>query len=291
MRVYLTKSELETVAGQQLLDLAVRIASDGVLDIAEIKMLRDWLRANKDNEYVAAINYLSEIMTRIAADGVIDRDEMMELFLAIERVVPTSQRQPITRARKAREAARRTRIKAARQLQREKEREAREQRRQEEQARRMRLRHAFAKVAGVTFPNRDGSERQEIIKQCKVGETLVFRHDANSRYSTFAMQVLRKNGRQLGHVPEYFAEQMCNELESGNRVIGVIKDLTGGTWEKPIRGVNFLTIFAASDVSLQELEQYVNRIFAEENQSNRPAYVSLGGVFQMQRRKPWWKFW
>jgi hypothetical protein len=32
-------------------------------------------------------------MTRIAGDGVIDRDELIELHLAVERVVPPSHRE------------------------------------------------------------------------------------------------------------------------------------------------------------------------------------------------------
>jgi hypothetical protein len=43
MRVYLTQPELETEAGKQLLELTIRIAADGKLDLPEIKELRKWL--------------------------------------------------------------------------------------------------------------------------------------------------------------------------------------------------------------------------------------------------------
>lgn len=39
MRVYLTNPELETDAGKQLLEVTVRVATDGKLDSAEIKEL------------------------------------------------------------------------------------------------------------------------------------------------------------------------------------------------------------------------------------------------------------
>lgn len=74
MRVFLTQPELETEAGKQLLELVVRIATDGKLDL-EINQLHKWLRANKGIETVAAISYLHDIMARITADGVIDRDD------------------------------------------------------------------------------------------------------------------------------------------------------------------------------------------------------------------------
>jgi hypothetical protein len=70
MRVYLKASDLLSSAGKQLLDLAVRIAMDGKLDLDEIKALRAWLRANESNTDIAAIGYLHDIMKRVAADGV-----------------------------------------------------------------------------------------------------------------------------------------------------------------------------------------------------------------------------
>lgn len=45
MRIYLKTPDLESDAGKQLLDLTVRIAMDGKLDLDEIKALRAWLRA------------------------------------------------------------------------------------------------------------------------------------------------------------------------------------------------------------------------------------------------------
>jgi len=88
---------------------------------------------------------------------------------------------------------------------------------EEEYARQNRLRHCFAKVAGVTFPNDDGSERQDIIKHCQPGEQLILRHDAYSDYSVFATQVLRTNGEQLGHAPEYLAEGSAMSLRRAIR--------------------------------------------------------------------------
>ncbi|HEY2783958.1 MAG TPA: HIRAN domain-containing protein, partial [Fimbriiglobus sp.] len=120
------------------------------------------------------------------------------------------------------------------------------------------------KVAGVTFSNDDGSERQEIIQRCSVGEQLTLRHDAYNAYSMFATQVLRSNGEQLGHAPEYLAERICIELEEGYNPTGILKNITGGTWDKPIRGVNFAVFFFAKDVTDSELRQYVATVLANE---------------------------
>lgn len=294
MRVYLTTSDLASDVGRELLGLTVRIALDGKLDLDEIKALRAWLRTNEANTQIAAVGYLRDIMTRIAADGVVDRDELIELHLAVERVVPPSHRPPIVEARKRRDAARRERLKEARRLEREKEKQEQRRLRDEEFARTMRLRHAFAKVAGVTFPNDDGSERQAIIRRCKAGECLALHHEPENKYSEFAIQVLRENGEQLGHAPEYLAERICQELEAGYRAMGFIKNVTGGTPEKPTRGVNFLTVFLARDVTGEELHEYVTKTFAADGvvvPLSRSSQFAFGDSNARRPSRPWWRFW
>lgn len=265
MRVFLTIPDLKTDVGKQLLELTVRIATDGKLDLDEIKELRRWLRDNKDETSIAAVGYLHDIMSRVTADGVIDRDELVELHLAVERVIPKAHRTPVVQARKKRETARRERIQEKRRIEKEKEKEERRLAREEEHARRMRIRHSFAKVAGVTFPNDDGSERQDIIRRCKRGEQLILRHDAYNAHSLFATQVVRANGEQLGHVPEYLAERICGETEDGYNTVCVITGITGGSWDKPTWGVNFAVFFVAKDVTNEELQEYANGALAAQN--------------------------
>lgn len=290
MRVYLTNPELESEVGKQLLELSIRIATDGRLDRDEIRELRTWLRDNKGNDRVAAVAYLDDIMARIAADGVIDRDEIIELFLAVERVIPAAKRTQIVQARKNREAAARERQKEARRVERDKAKQEAERIRNEEYAQAMRLRHNYAKIAGVTFPNEDGTERQKIISRCRVGERLILRHDPENGFSPFATQVLRTNGEQLGFVPEYLAEEVCDEFECGFQVFGVLKDLTGGTRDKPTRGVNVIIFFVASDVSREERDRYVNSVLNSESVENAGGW-SLRTGSALLPRKPWWKFW
>ncbi|HEY2785312.1 MAG TPA: hypothetical protein VGJ05_10080, partial [Fimbriiglobus sp.] len=130
----MTNSELETDQGKELLELVIRITSDGRLDLPELKELRKWLITNKENVSIAAIGYLRDIMNRITADKVIDQDELLELHLALERVVPNAYRTPIIQARKKREAARRERLREMRRIERVKEQEQLQRIRKEEYA-------------------------------------------------------------------------------------------------------------------------------------------------------------
>lgn len=255
-RLYLTSTELQTKVGRELLDLTVRIATDGKLDLEEIKELRKWLKLNEVSE-LPSVAFLHDIMTRITADKLIDRDELIELHLAIERVIPKANRDPIIKARKTRDAARKERLKEQLIIQREKERAEAKKQQAIEYARYMRLRHAFAKVAGVTFPNDNGTERQAVLRRCVANEQLILRHDAYNEYSMYAIQVLRKTGEQLGHTPEYMAERIYNEVHEGYGVTAVLLEVTGGTSEKPTLGANIAIFFIAKGVDDAELSQYI----------------------------------
>ncbi len=260
MRVYLTAPELETVAGKELLKLCQRISIDGKLDLEEIKELRRWLHANQTNTEIAAVPYLCDIMVRIIADKVIDRDELIELHLAIERVIPASHRTAAVQARKTRESDRRDQQREQLRQEQEREKEGRRLARQEELARANRIRHAFSNVAGVTFPNDDGTYRQNILARCKPGEWLELKRDKYNRFSSYATKVLRRNGEQLGHVPEYLAERVCAEIESGRLATGILTEVTGGTFDRPTMGANIAIFFADPEVDTEELGAYAKGV-------------------------------
>lgn len=265
MRVYLTKTDLQNPVAKELLALCIRIADDGQITLDEIKELRRWLRANESSE-IESVRYLADIMHRITADKVIDRDELIELQMAIERVVPAAYRDPIVKARKNREKEKQARRREIREQEKLKEREERDKQRAEEIRLAKRLRHSFAKVAGVSFRNDDWTERQDVIDKCRAGEMLYFEHDAENRFSTFATKVLRaETNEQLGHVPEYLASHVLEQMEDGYGVIGYITAITGGYGDPPILGVNMLIVYFARDVSNEEYHAYVNQLLTKPN--------------------------
>lgn len=261
MRVYLTKDELTTESGTALLELCLAITSDGKVDLQEIKDLHRWLRKHIDDSSIVAIGYLSDIMKRITADGVIDRDELIELHLAIERVIPVALRTPAIQARKKRDAARAERRKQKRAKEKEIEKAERERQREREVVQANRIRHEFCKVAGITFPNEDGSERQDIASQCHVGENVYFNHDTDNQHSMFAVAVLRRDTHeQLGHVPAYLSDRLLSIAQEGYLVAGVITEITGGTFSKSSIGINLCIFYVAQEVAAEELQAYSRRV-------------------------------
>ena len=116
-------------------------------------------------------------------------------------------------------------------------------------------------------PSLSVTERQCVTKP-------ILRHDAGNEYSVLAVQVLRTNGEQLGHAPEYLAERIHEEEEAGYKTIGVLKDLTGGSREIPTHGANFVVFFLPRDMTNNELQQYAIGVFASHG-AGRPGQLDL----------------
>ena len=99
------------------------------------------------------------------------------------------------------------------------------------------------KVSGVSFENRDGSERQRIIAKCKAGDRLYLRHDPDNEYSDFAIEVHHGppgHETQIGFLEDDLASNLLNHLSTN------ILDVTGGTPDKPTRGVNMEILLSGS---------------------------------------------
>lgn len=92
-RIKLTKSQIATEAGEQLLKLLTTCSADGDLSDAEIIELKRWLNNQAANSDVPAIPYLSELISGIIADGVVTPEERKDLVQALLRILPISERE------------------------------------------------------------------------------------------------------------------------------------------------------------------------------------------------------
>ncbi len=71
----------------------------------------------------------------------------------------------------------------------------------------------FSKVAGVTFEDDDGKNRQKILKQCRVVEEIKLKLKPKPEHKN-AVAVLRKNGEQIGYLPWETAEGLAPDIRS-----------------------------------------------------------------------------
>jgi hypothetical protein len=72
----------------------------------------------------------------------------------------------------------------------------------------------ITKIAGATFKNDDGTDRQKILKKCRKGESLKLIRDYNNPHSKYAIKVCRETGEQIGHIAEHVAFCFDNDSRS-----------------------------------------------------------------------------
>ena len=82
------------------------------------------------------------------------------------------------------------------------------------------------KVVGVTFDNDDGSSRQEIIKKCKVGDSIIFKPVPAEKYPE-AIGVFTTTGEQFGYVNAELARKLKSKYAM-NLMNVRISNITGG---------------------------------------------------------------
>ena len=94
----------------------------------------------------------------------------------------------------------------------------------------------YSKIQGVTYTNRDGTERQEIIANlCYPGQQLVLMRAPN-QYNANNLDIYI--AFQIGQVSNEMADLLAPILAEGGVVRANITEITGGTEDKPTRGVN-----------------------------------------------------
>ena len=99
-----------------------------------------------------------------------------------------------------------------------------------------------SKVSGVSYNNEDGSSRQEYIrKYCRNGKRLTLIPEPKNEYDTNAIGVWVQAGEKLvkiGFLENRLAGDINRETDESIEYYAIISQVTGGTSDKPTRGVN-----------------------------------------------------
>lgn len=195
-RISLTKTQLRTELGLELLSLCESVTADGKLAPEEAEGLREWLGEEAATELPAA-SYLREVIERVLADGQITREECREVYRAVEAVLPPEVRRQATAARKVVE--------------------------REERSRDVQLAAANFMVAGVRHEGRG----ELIARYANAGDPVRLVRDHGNRYSRFAIAVMLENGLQIGFVPEEDAQYLAPCLDDGAKCAAWITKILG----------------------------------------------------------------
>lgn len=94
----------------------------------------------------------------------------------------------------------------------------------------------YSKLQGVTHTNSDGSQRQDVIAElCYPGQTLLLLREPNQySFNNIGVYV----AYQVGHINPELAGELAPLIDAGGVVQAQITEITGGTEDKPTRGVN-----------------------------------------------------
>lgn len=83
-------------------------------------------------------------------------------------------------------------------------------------------------VAGVTFRNPDGSNRQAIVGSLREGEALTLRREPSNPHDRNAIAVLDQSGRQVGFIPRNEAVTLARSLDAGSHADAEVEKVVGG---------------------------------------------------------------
>lgn len=221
-RVSLTKAQLATAAGAELLSLCQTVTADGSLSADEVAELRTWLGTHASAE-LPSIGHLLAVVEKIVADGIVTADERRELFVAIESVLPSEVRSLAKNARRTVEQAEKDRAKLQAELKRQNVREERERNRP--------IYQLDVMVAGAKYDGRP----QVIRRHARAGDQVHLVRDQANRHSRNAVGIHTSSGHQIGFVPEDDAVEIAPLLDGGHAHRASIKKiLTGSTHPIPV---------------------------------------------------------
>jgi len=220
--VFLSRDQLRTELGAELLSLCQSVTADGRIAPEEIAGLRQWLSDAEAADMLPA-KYLRTVIDRVLADGKITSDEYKEVYRAVEAVLPVEVRQQAVVARREAEAADKAAARTERKAERRRTREER---------------NSGAPVLSVNFMV--AAVRQEgrpaiIEQQATAGDRVVLERDPDSRDGNATIAVKLANGTQIGRVPEDDARRLAPLLDQGCRYEARISTiLTGGRSPIPV---------------------------------------------------------
>ena len=93
------------------------------------------------------------------------------------------------------------------------------------------------KLAGVSHANPDGTERQDIIKELKMGENILLVRDYENEHDLYATQVQTESGQVIGWVPRQKTPEVGAWLDAGQLAIAAVVSRGSAPGKKTV-GVN-----------------------------------------------------
>lgn len=75
----------------------------------------------------------------------------------------------------------------------------------------------YSRVAGVSYPNEDGTSRQKVIRTLTVWQELILERQPEHKLYPYAVRVLVAEGRQIGYVESRAASDVGPSMAAGKQ--------------------------------------------------------------------------
>ena len=139
-----------------------------------------------------------------------------------------------------------------------------------------------SKIVGVTFKNKDGSSRQEIIANTKINSKIYLVRDYENEFDIFAIKVLNENKEQIGFLPS--DNRMSNYLDKGNETkCFLFKKYGGKTFFDKIFSRKGEHLTCIIEISKEGTSEEVSKRYYEFQEFDSKLSERLGEIYNEEK--------
>lgn len=103
--------------------------------------------------------------------------------------------------------------------------------------------HFCTSIVQALRQNEWGSDRQHVIAGCQLCATLKLEREPDNEFDPNAIRVSIEDGDCVGYLKPPIAAQLSQDIDENGRVyVGFVKEVTGGTKDKPFWGLNIAVV-------------------------------------------------
>jgi hypothetical protein len=121
--------------------------------------------------------------------------------------------------------------------------------------------HFIVDVAGISHRNRDQTDRQGIVKSCRIGEMLILEHEAGNPHDVHAITVCRGNGNQVGYIPATLADELIRWRKMGCHYSAAAMEIHQIDEDTELLTVQLCIFLARLDAHRETVIQHLAEVF------------------------------
>ncbi|MGA2062460.1 MAG: HIRAN domain-containing protein [Thermoguttaceae bacterium] len=130
------------------------------------------------------------------------------------------------------------------------------------------INHRSVNLAGVSHNNRDGTNRQQIIRRCSAGELLRLKAEDDNPVYPNAVAVIRLNGEQLGYLHSEEAEEVRKGSQEGWLYAAIINKILDDGVKGHYLGVGLILVYARSTADTAIIKEHIANLIRKYQEAH-----------------------